>query len=471
MTGPTVLVAPPLVWGQEHRMDLKPPVNLLCLSSFLRHRGVTAHVLDAVSLRLSLKALVGRIKALEPAFVGIPLYHASLGTARELIKELRQACPAAVLIGGGPSATIEPERILDELEPDCLVAGEGEMTLLETVSAPSRDSWGSIDGLCIKERGEARRTGPRAFIEDLDSLPFIDYSPISMESYFEYQQAREAPPSVFLTTSRGCPYRCVFCATPLLWPGRMRRMSPGRVIEEMKYQCARYAGANIGFLDDSFFSDRKWLDEFIRLVGSLNIHYNCIGRIDHLDSSAIDDLVRTGCDFVAFGVETGSERRQQETRKFLDIGKLREQIRYLSRYDIVTKGFFMVGFPDETPQDMADTINLAVELKSLGMRQFSLFPLIVYPGTELAGKFSIQAFNSGIYSYFPDDISGPDDFGEKHVAFYSTVPGSDINPYLNHREIVELVKMAYNMIEKGQKVTAAGILALAGERSVPADGR
>ncbi len=452
-----LLIAPPLIWGQENRMDLKPPVNLIYLYSYLKGKGIRVRMLDVLSESLGIEDLLETVKAMNPRLIGLPFYQASLRTTFELIRRLKEENPGTKITGGGPSITIEYDRILSNSGLDLAVIGEGEATLENIVLSENESDYAKIDGLAYLSGGMLMTNSPRQHIDDLDTLPFLDYSPVRMNVYFDYQRRLKTPPSIFVTTSRGCPFRCTFCATPLLWPGKLRRYSPLRVVEEIRYQITRYPGISIGFLDDSFFSDRKWLDEFFDLIAPLKIKYHCIGRIDQLNRDIIKNLVDTGCDFIAFGVETGSNERQKKIKKFLDLDKLEKNVRILSEFNIVTKGFFMLGFPDETPQDMADTINMAAHLKRIGMRRFSIFPLIVYPGTEIAIKNKISNFDSSIYEKCLEDIDDMDDFGEKSIAMYSTIPEMDINPYFSHKEIIRLVKLAYNRIEKNQGVTTEEI--------------
>lgn len=455
-----LLVALPLLWGQEYRRDMRPPVNLLCLTSFLREKGFTSGLIDCVSEDLTIDELLKRIALSGPRFVGIPCYHASLSTAEEFIRRLRDCLPGVRIIGGGPSVSIEPEEILRTAALECAVIGEGEETLEEVLGTSSSEEYGEIEGLVFSSGGDIRRTDRRSPIRDLDRLPFIDYSVLDMGTYFSSQKLRDVPPTVFMTTSRGCSHRCSFCATPLLWPGPVRRFTAARVIEEMKYQSGRFEGAHIGFLDDCFFSDAIWLQEFLQKVSPLGITYNCIGRIDRLNPDTIEALVKTGCGFIAFGVETGSQRRQKAIGKNLDLRNVLQNVALLSKFDIVAKGFFMLGFPDETPEEMAETINFAVTLRRKGMKKFSIFPVIIYPGTELARKFSITRFDSSICKDYPRDLSSLDDFGEKNLALYSTVPATDVNRYLSHQKIIKLVKLAYNRIEQMEYIKQGEILSL-----------
>lgn len=461
-----LLIATPLIMG-DHRLDFKPPLNLLFLHSYLKQQGLASDVCDMVSERLELADVLTRIQRQQPKTIGIPLYHATTDTVFQLVRAIRAMDPSIKIIAGGPSFTIEPDKYMQSGLFDAGVVGEGEVTLLETIKAVQEADPPHTPGAAFKKGDQIVIHPRRTQIETLDVLPFLDYSPINMDVYFDYQQRMGIEKTIFMTTSRGCAFRCTFCSTPLLWgPSNVRRVSAGHILAEIAYLSAQFPGVNIGFLDDSFFADRKWLAEFFPGIKKLGVKYTCIGRVDHLDTTLIEQTAESGCTYVAFGVETGSQLRQRQIKKYLSLDKLKRNMAAFSKYDITTKCFFMLGFPDETIQEMADTINLAVELAVIGMKKCSFFPVIVYPGTELARSFDFAEFDAGIYEDYVIDMAGytgssaPASAGDTGISMYSTVPKSDSNPYLNHKAIVELIKIAYQKVTDKQPITVAEIEAL-----------
>lgn len=461
-----LLLNPPLLWGQEERMDLKPPLNLMYLASWLKHHGHTAPLVDAVSLGLSFENVLERIASLAPRRLGVPFYQGSRETAVRLCREAKKLLPKLLIIGGGPLMTTFSEDLMLEHCIDAGVIGEGELTLTELLETPDRGDWPGIPGLALRDAaGNVFKTPPRAPIEPLDSLPFLDTDQPDLQPYYKFHEKLGMPRWLFLSSSRGCPFRCVFCATPVLWPGPMRRLSVPRLIEEIRFHRRDDPTLGIGFMDDSFFSDKRWLNEFLSAIAPENLRYCCIGRADHLDAQEAEKLAKTGCHYVALGVETANQARQKTIRKFLDLDKVEATVRSLSANGILTKCFFMLGFPGETPAEMAETINFAVTLRKAGMSECNFFPVSIYPGTELATGCSASAFTSGIYAGYdrenkPISAFDAEARGEKRLSIYANIPTADINEFLTHAQLLSLVKTAYVKVEKAESITPEEVLAI-----------
>ncbi|MBF0543567.1 MAG: cobalamin-dependent protein [Candidatus Riflebacteria bacterium] len=450
-----VLVPPPLLWEEKLRLSFQPPLNLLYLFSYLKSHAFEVELLDVVSLKCSLEETLNRIVNSSPAFVGIPLYYASLNNAFELVSRLKAHLPELKFVAGGPSLTMEPERMMREGAFDFGIIGEGEETLASLLSAWENGTpLESITGLAYRKSGNVIINPRRPPINNLDSLPFLDFSILNNEYYFKFQEEYHVPRTLFLNSSRGCSFKCAYCCTPVLWPGKVRRYSPSRLIAEIKFQLETFPEIDIGFCDDSFFSDKEWLMEFIRLVQPLKINYQCIGRSDHLNPPLIELLVKSGLNYIAFGVETGSQQRQLKLRKNLDLNVLVRNMKALVQYEVKTKCFFMLGFPDETPQEMAETINLASTLKRNGMTFFTFFPVTIYPGTELAKQFlNEQPFEIGIDAHLPEIIRDNLGISEQN----ETLLNKPFNSYMTNKQLVNLVTYAHRIVESGKTIETADI--------------
>lgn len=249
-----ILVSPPLVWEEKLRLSFQPPLNLLYLFSYLKARNFAVELLDVVSLELSLEETVERVLAGAPALVGVPLYYASLSNAFDLVSRLKARDPALQCAAGGPCMTMEPERMMREGAFDFGIIGEGEETFSALLSGLGRGvPLETIAGLAFREGDTVRITPRRPPIADLDKLPYLDFSALNNEFYFKLQEAVNAPRMLFLTSSRGCSFRCTYCCTPVLWPGKIRRYSPRRLVDEIRFHLERFPGTDIGFCDDSFF--------------------------------------------------------------------------------------------------------------------------------------------------------------------------------------------------------------------------
>ncbi|EKD83173.1 MAG: protein involved in methylthiolation of isopentenylated A37 derivatives in tRNA, partial [uncultured bacterium] len=235
----------------------------------------------------------------------------------------------------------------------------------------------------------------------------------------------------------------------------MRRQSVPRLLAEIAYQRKLYPTSQFGFMDDSFFSDKVWLREFFDGVSSMKVKYCCIGRADHLCEDDVIGLARSGCIYVALGIETGNQARQRAIGKHLDLNRVRASIRLLAEHDIFSKGFFMLGFPDETPEEMLETINFAVELKNLGMGEFNFFPVSIYPGTELAARCSKTACVSTVYQQSDQNTS---DIAEIKLMRYANIPDADINSYFSAAQVLNVVRFAYRQVESRKAASLEALL-------------
>lgn len=457
-----VFIANPLEWSAKARMDIKPALNLLYLASYINSKGLSAKIVDASCGGMTLCEAAEAAAAEDPRFVGVAFYQGTQDAVLDLCAAVKKLAPGTKTIAGGPLVTALPEKAVSHGEIDICVTGEGEETLYRILSSPDGNISG-IDGAAFRAPGGGVTVNPRSsYIEDLDSLPFLDYSLIDMRPYFDLQEKLGVPRSIFMTTSRGCAFRCTYCASPFLWPGRVRRHSVRRVIEEIAFQKSKFGKINIGFLDDSFFADKKWVAEFFDGIVKTGVTYSCIGRADHIDAETAARLAETGCNFVSIGVETGSEKKQKELRKFLNLDAVRKAVELFHRHDIYSRCFFMIGFPDETPSEMAETINFAVDLKKNGMRDCTFFVTNLYAGTEMSKRSGAELWKTRIYN---GGQSGQGvDFGDEKFSRYSSVPAVDINPYLTGAMLVELVKTAYAKINAGEYITAAEIEDFAAKR-------
>ncbi|KAF1081596.1 MAG: hypothetical protein GQF41_1936 [Candidatus Rifleibacterium amylolyticum] len=436
-----LLISPPLHCEQHLRQSFQPPLNLLCLYSYLRSKGLAVELYEASSVQDAIQKVIEGM----PIAVGMPLYYASLANAAAIVAGIRKATPEIRLIAGGPCLTMEPERMLGEIGFDFGVCGEGEETLHELLNAIyDRDDYCNIDGLAYQHEEAVKVNRRRAPIADLDQLPFVDYSPVDNNKYFALQKQAGIPETIFMNTSRGCFYRCTYCCTPVLWPGAVRRYSPGRMVEEIKHQLNLFPNAEIGFCDDSFFSDRRWLDSFLELVRPMNIRFQCIGRADHLNREYIEKLATAGMTYIAFGVETGCSERQKTLRKNLDFARMFETMRSLADFNIKTKCFFMLGFPDETPEEIVETINLAVELRKMGMTYFSIFPVTLYPGTELAKQFPQNTFNCALDAHMPEIIRDGLAIDNPNLL------NSRYNDLMTQGQMAEIVTLAWQKVDKSE---------------------
>jgi radical SAM superfamily enzyme YgiQ (UPF0313 family) len=272
----------------------------------------------------------------------------------------------------------------------------------------------SIGGLVWRNEAGTTVLNPVRFGVDLDSYGIPLWDMIKPETYPGFIWDRFYP----IVTTRGCPYPCTYCNTPGLSGKKLRHRSVEHVLEELRFLKKTYSIARFSIGDDEFTLDRPYVVRFCEaLIGSgLNLHWDCpVGvRLDAVDPELLQLMEKAGCESVAVGIESGSERVQRVIQKKVTVQKIREQARMIAGCSgIKITGFFMIGFPDETEKEIWETIRLANELP---LKRANFNVVIPVPGTAIfneairSGALSLDQINWDTFTH--DQVS----FRRQHVS-------------------------------------------------------
>jgi anaerobic magnesium-protoporphyrin IX monomethyl ester cyclase len=370
---------------------VSPPLGILQLAGYLRNRltNLEIRVVDQRATNYTIEEVVSRAAGFAPDVVGISCTTSSSDVLGELSSSIRGALPKALLMIGGPHASAFGAELMDTTGADCVVIGEGELTcehVLRIWQESSRDFsavpglvWRSTEGECLTN------PGPAPVIQDLDTLPFPAYDLIDVRSYWRLWSMSMLPPPrryVSMFTSRGCPYRCIYCHE--IFGKRFRAQSPERIVAEMEHYVRTYGIKEVEFFDDIFNLNGRRVIEFSELVRRRNLRVsisfpNAI-RADILTPEVADALAAAGTHMSALALETGSPRIQELIQKRLNIPRYMEGVAMLAKRRVFTYGFVMFGFPTETAADMQMTVDML-----RGSKLHALYSWIVtpYPKTEL----------------------------------------------------------------------------------------
>ena len=358
------------------------PVGLLSIASVLRNAG---HQLAVHDCKLGTRSLPRRLREFRPDFVGIR----GLTLYRDFLEDIarlsRGLCPDAVVVIGGPHPTTQAKQALLQTDADLAVLGEGEETFREVIEVMSAgETLEAVKGVAWLEDGELVITEPRPPIEDLDSLPMPAYDLVPMEEYFRMSHASTAPSgrSLTMVTTRGCPYGCSFCHN--IFGQRFRARSPGALVVELLYLKDRYQFEEVEFHDDCFNLLRDRTLDFSRRMqekGSpLLIAFPNGLRGDLLDREVLTELRRAGTHHLGVAPETASERLQRMLGKNMKLDRLLAAAEISVELGIFTQGFFMLGFPGETEEELKATVDMACNT-SLHIASFHVVNPV--PGTRL----------------------------------------------------------------------------------------
>ncbi len=373
-----------------------PPVGLLYIAACLRKQlGAEVRLLDAMFEPEILKLVNSEIRKRRPDVVGISALTAEAFLAHKLAAAVKSADSAIPVILGGPHPSSDPEAALNDPAVDAVVIGEGEVTFTELVSAISEEGprWSEpgtlreIAGLAVRGESGVEHTAPRAPIADLDSLPFPAWDLIDYKKFWRTGGMATVGirPYLPIFTSRGCPYHCVFCHQ--IFGKKFRARSPESVVEEIAL-IHSLGTRNIEVLDDIANFDQDRFDRILELMLERNLQSvlnfpNAI-RADIMRPGSLDLLKRVGVCEVSVAVETASPRLQKLINKNLSLEKASETINMLAERRIFTRGFFILGLPTETEEEMRATIRYACESRLHLALFFTPNP---YPNTEMHAMF------------------------------------------------------------------------------------
>ena len=375
-------------WAKGSSM---PPLGLLSIAAVLDREGIAVEVVPADVLEMSWRDIRRKIEADRPDVIGVTITTENRFQSFRLIRLAKKVHPAGLTVLGGPHASMAGEDCLEHIpELDVVVRGEGELTMLDLCRAweteKSVAALGTIPGLVLRTASGIRCGPIRPPIEDLDGLPFPAFHLVPFEKYnFRFPVPGLGPlPAASLMTSRGCPFACSFCATPINWGRRVRMRSPENVVDEIEFLKKRYGVRIVFFYDDTFNASPKRAEAIVDLMieRRLDVFFKCDVRIDIMSRELLEKMKRAGLFHLSFGLEAGSERvRNEIVGKKIEIGDFHNLVRWCLELGIIPNVFFIFSHPTETWSEAGETIRIIESYR--GRIEGSIALLHIYPGTPL----------------------------------------------------------------------------------------
>ena len=367
-----------------------PPLGIQTLAPVLRKRGHRVRMFDTCHPQMRAEHIAQAVTLERPELIGLSfLSTTSYPAAKAMARQLKAVAPEIPIIVGGPFATLNSDRILGDCpQIDSVGVGEGEELLpdyLDHLDAPA-----SVTGLVWRRAGQTVRNAPRALLRNLDSFPYPDRTSLPID-YIE-SLPLDVPAVLSLNkfctvqTSRGCPYSCIYCDIPSLGEGRWRSRSTEHVLGELQ-ELSDQGFRSIYLTDDHFLINRKRIEGICRGIveRKLKFHWGCEGRVDSVGIDQLPLLAEAGCDFLAFGVEAGTQKMLNRLNKKQTPAQVEHAVREAKRVGIArVHGFFVVGSPDETEADILESFRFAARLE---LDTFGFNRLCAYRGTPLWDEY------------------------------------------------------------------------------------
>ncbi len=360
-----------LIFPRTRYPSGQPPLGILSLAAFVR-RESDAHVdvFDLTFCKKPFDYLREGLSARRYDVVGLSVMTSMLRDAERASAIARQTNPQALIVWGGPHPTVLPEDTLTLSLVDAVAVGEGEETLLELVRRGGDPS--SVAGMWHKAPDrEIVRNPPRPFIQDIASLPWPARDLVDMKTYARaWYSLTAADPTLLGTsviTSRGCPYVCTYCQPTLrqLFGAKVRRRSVDDVLGELvhlKEACGLNA---FMFEDDTFIIHRPWVLEFSARLQEMNLgfRWGCNVRADLVTAELLQAMAGAGLVQINMGIESGTQRiLDQIYDKRITVEDVRQAVKVAKGLNLKVGGYFMIGAPTETREEIERTIRFAARL-------------------------------------------------------------------------------------------------------------
>lgn len=359
---------------------LYPPLGLLYVASFaIYNTDYQVEILDTHAEGLTYQQIEERIRKIQPDIVGIQTFTFTLIDVILTAKIVKKVSSEILICLGGPHVNIYPEETINIPEVDFVILGEGEFAFAELLDALyKKGDLSNIKGLLFKRDSKIIKTASRGYIEDLNILPFPNRRLIPYKRY--YSLIAKHTPITTMMSSRGCPFRCLFCERPHLGKS-FRARSSINVVDEME-EAIGLGIKEFFFYDDTFTVDKRRVIEICNeiLKRGLKISWDIRTRIDTVDIDLLKRLKEAGCERIHYGVEAGTERILKILRKEIDLKKAKEIFKITKELGITTLAYFMIGSPSETKEEILRTIDFALKLNP----DFVHFSITTpFPGTGL----------------------------------------------------------------------------------------
>lgn len=363
-----------------------PPLGIQTIAPVLRQKGHKVSMFDTCHPQMKIPNIVQAAQKENPDLIALSfLSTTTYPNTKAMSQQLKKVVPNIPIIVGGPFATMNSDHILlDCPDIDAVGVGEGEELIpdyLNNLKTP-----GNVLGLVWRDGDKIVENAPRPLQWDLDQFPYPDRTGLPID--FIESLPLDIPAVLSLDkfctmqTSRGCPYPCVYCDIPSLSNSKWRSRSPEHVLGEMQ-ELSDQGYRTIYLTDDHFLLKRKRIQDICNgmIERKLKFKWGCEGRVDSIAVDQLANMSKAKCALLMYGIESGSQKTLDRLKKHQTLAQIENAVELAKKNGIErVHGFFLIGSPDESENDIMDSFRFAARLK---LDTFGFNRLCAYRGTPL----------------------------------------------------------------------------------------
>jgi anaerobic magnesium-protoporphyrin IX monomethyl ester cyclase len=407
-----------------------PKLGLLSLAAYLR-RELPAELMpdlayhDMLLEGFDVDRLAGEVAAFQADVLGISCLSFSQAAFHDVAAAVKRVRPDTLVVGGGPYASSLRASVLDDPNVDVLVFDEGEVTFLDLIASLQRgEPLANVRGIAFRDGDRVVTTRPRELVPSLDDLPLPAYDLIDFGAYTDFNPHLDTGGRFFpIVTSRGCPFRCIYCHD--LHGKRTRFRSPDSVMAEIEHLYHHHGVSCFYVYDDIFNVKKERAKEICRriIASDMDIAIDFLNglRADLMDHELIDLMIEAGAYYFAYAIETATPRLQDLIEKHNKLDVLADTVEYTVRQGrgrCVVATYNMIGFPTETEDEVWNTIefnrslphHIADVAVAIPQENTALFDLVESMNISLPSKRSPN-YGSDVMLSASEKIS-PERLGE-----------------------------------------------------------
>ncbi len=359
-----LFITPPFHAGVVEVAGKWLPLYLVYLAGATKHAGYETEIYDAMTKNVGYPEIEKKIIESKPDFVAVSVMTCTSPDAIKVAELAKRINPAIKTIMGGVHASFMYEEMFSATDAlDYIVRGEGEITIVELLDAVSKNSdLKAVNGLVYRDNGKIVVNPPRPLMESFDNLPMawelLDWNDYH---YFVIPGSRLGA----VCTSRGCDKECTFCSQQKFWQKKWRGRSPEDIVKELLTLRKTYDVNVVLFTDDYPTPDReRWerlLDLIIEQDMDMKILMETRAQDIIRDADIIHKYKKAGIIHIYVGTEATEQESLDYIKKDLNIEEAKKALSLLREAGIITETSMILGFPDETEDSIARTLELAID--------------------------------------------------------------------------------------------------------------